>query len=58
MIEMARKVVVVADSSKFKKRGFAFIAPINKVHTLITDKGIPSAEKLKLEGIGVQVIIA
>jgi DeoR family transcriptional regulator of aga operon len=58
MIEMSKEVIVVADSSKFQRRGFAFIAPISKIHTLITDKGIPADEKLKLENMGIEVLIA
>lgn len=58
MIEMAKEVIVVADSSKFQRRGFAFIAPVNKIHILITDKGIPAAEKSKIEGMGIKVLIA
>jgi len=58
MIEMSKKVIVVTDSSKFQRRGFAFIAVVNKIHTLITDKGIPAEEKSKLESLGIEVIIA
>ncbi len=58
MIEMSKNVIVVADSSKFNRRGFAFIAPVNRMHTLITDKGIPSEERAKLEGMGIEVLIA
>ncbi len=56
MIEISREVFVVTDSSKFNKRSFAFIAPMNQIHTVITDHNIPSTEKEKMEKIGVQVI--
>ncbi len=58
MIGMSKKVIVVADSSKFNHRGFAFIAPVTKIHTLITDKGIPGDERAKLEALGIEVIVA
>ncbi|WP_246343695.1 transcriptional repressor AgaR [Adhaeribacter radiodurans] len=58
MIEMSQKVIVVADSSKFGRRGFAFIAPITRIHALITDSGIPPEEKNKLMGMGIEVLIA
>ena len=58
MIEMSQRVIVVADSSKFNRRGFAFIAPVTKIHTLITDKGISAEERSKLEGLGIEVLIA
>lgn len=58
MIEISKEIIVVADSSKFQKRGFAFIAPVNKINTVVTDKGILPENKAKLEGLGVKVIIA
>jgi DeoR family transcriptional regulator, aga operon transcriptional repressor len=58
MIEISREVIVVADSSKFQRRGFAFIAPINKINMVVTDKGIPQDEKGRLENLGIKVIIA
>ncbi len=58
MIGMSKKVIVVADSSKFNHRGFAFIAPVTKIHTLITDKGIPADERSRLEALGIEVVIA
>jgi len=58
MIEISKEVIVLADSSKFERRGFAFIAPINKINTVITDKGILPEQKKKLETMGVRVIVA
>ncbi|RYY14848.1 MAG: DeoR/GlpR transcriptional regulator [Chitinophagaceae bacterium] len=58
MIEISRQVVVVADSSKFHKRSFAFIAPINKVDVLVTDSGILPEDQKKLETLGIRVIVA
>ena len=58
MIEISREVFVVTDSSKFNKRSFAFIAPMNQIHTVITDRNIPATEKEKMEKIGAQVIVA
>ena len=58
MIGISKEVIVVADSSKFQKRGFAFIAPVNKINTIVTDKGILPENKTRLENLGVKVIIA
>lgn len=58
MIEIAKEVIVLSDSSKFERRGFAFIAPISKIDTVVTDKGIQPQHKAKLESMGVKVIIA
>jgi DeoR family transcriptional regulator of aga operon len=58
MIEISKEVIVLTDSSKFERRGFAFIAPINKINIVVTDKGIRPEHKTKLENLGVKVIVA
>lgn len=58
MIAISKEVIVVADSSKFQRRGFALIAPVNKINTIVTDKGILPENKKKLESLGIKVIIA
>jgi DeoR family transcriptional regulator, aga operon transcriptional repressor len=57
MIEISKKVIVVADSSKFLKRSFALIAPISKVDTVVTDAEISSEDHKRLENAGIEVII-
>ncbi len=57
MIELSKEVFVVTDSSKFNRRSLAFIASMEKVHIVITDKNIPQEEKEKLENMGVQILI-
>src|SRR5690606_21565895 len=56
MIEVSKQVIVVADSSKFQRRGFAFIAGVDKIHTIVTDAGIPPEAKSRLENLGIRVI--
>ncbi len=58
MINNSREVIVVTDSSKFKNRSFAYIAPIQKVTTIITDENIPDDEKEKIEKFGIHLLIA
>lgn len=58
MIEVSKKVIVVADSSKFGRRGFAFIAGMNAIDTLITDAGVSEEEKSKLQSMGIEVVVA
>lgn len=58
MIGISKEVIVVADSSKFQRRGFAFISPVNKINTVVTDKGLLPQHRDKLESVGVKVIIA
>ena len=57
MINNSREIIVVTDSSKFKNRSFAYIAPIQKVTTIVTDKNIPQDEKQLLENSGIQLLI-
>ncbi len=58
MIEMSKEVIVVADSSKFHRRSFAFISPITEVNTLVTDSGILDDDRKALENLGIKVIVA
>ena len=48
MMEISEKVIVVCDSSKFLRKSFVKIASISEVDVIITDTGIPAAEKAKL----------
>lgn len=58
MMKAAQKTIVVADSSKFGKRGFAKIAEIEDIDLIITDENIPNGARQKLEEMGIEVLIA
>jgi DeoR family transcriptional regulator of aga operon len=58
MINIAKEVIVVADSSKFKKRSLAFICPVNRIDVLVTDEGISKEDLKRFQDIGIKVIIA
>lgn len=58
IIKSAKKCVVLTDSSKLGKRGFARICPMEDVDILITDDGLPESVRGKLEDLGVKLIIA
>jgi DeoR family transcriptional regulator of aga operon len=57
MIEVSKEVILLADSSKFKRRSFAFICSINDIDKVITDDKITSEDKKRLQDAGVEVII-
>ena len=57
MMEVARVVVAVCDSSKFGRRSLSSIAPLSAVHHLITDRGIPKPELAALNKAGIQVTL-
>ncbi|MCJ7467284.1 MAG: transcriptional repressor AgaR [Maribacter sp.] len=58
MIDIAEEVIVVADSSKFKKSGLAFIADFHKIDKIVTDANIEEESIAMLERNHVKVIIA
>ncbi|MER3373095.1 MAG: transcriptional repressor AgaR [Allomuricauda sp.] len=58
MIEIAKEVVLVADSSKFKRRSLAFICPPNKIDIVVTDGKLSPEDKKWLLDQDIQLIIA
>lgn len=58
MVRQARKVVVVADSSKLTARAFARICPLSSINYLITDTDAPADAVALIRDGGVQVITA
>ncbi len=58
MIKMAKKIIVLADSSKFRKRSLAVIGSISLIDILITDKGIQEEEIEAFTKAGIEVVIA
>lgn len=58
MIERSDKVILMVDSSKFGKRAFSQIVPLEKVDKLITDKKVDLQSKQLLEEKGLVIIIA
>lgn len=58
MINTSQVVVIVADSTKFGKRGIGKICNIDDVDYVITDNKVPKEYVSSLEEAGIQVIIA
>jgi len=58
MIETAQIVVIMADSTKFDKRGLGKICGFEQVHYIITDSKIAEQVVATIEERGVKVIIA
>jgi DeoR/GlpR family transcriptional regulator of sugar metabolism len=57
MIDVAEKVIVLADSTKMNVRGFGKICNVEKIDVLITDSGIDIETKTKLEDLGLNVVV-
>ena len=58
MAHQARKIIVVADSSKIGQVSPALICPVSDIHTLITDSGISKETHVQLLERGIEVICA
>lgn len=54
MAEQATETILVADSGKYGKAGFAHILPLQKIHTVITDGGIAKGARAECADLGVQ----
>lgn len=58
MVARARRVVIIADSSKLGRHAFARICPLDRIETLVTDSGASPETVAAFEAAGVQVIVA
>jgi DeoR family transcriptional regulator of aga operon len=58
MLRNARKVIVVADSSKIGHVSPALICPIAEVNVLVTDAGISPEIQQELQARGIEIILA
>ena len=57
MVEIARRTVVVCDSSKFGRRSLSLIVPPTEVQQTITDSRIPKSDLQFLGEAGVEVTL-
>lgn len=55
MIKSVQKTIVLADSSKFGKKGFGKICNLDDIDVVITDAGIQEMYREKLEEMGIEV---
>ena len=58
LIERARRVIVVADSSKIGHAAFAQICPLSAIHELVTDRDAPAKIVGAIRDAGVIVTLA
>jgi DeoR/GlpR family transcriptional regulator of sugar metabolism len=58
IIEMAPELIVVADHTKFGKVASAFVAPVERVTTLVTNSETDPKTLKRLRDMGIGVIIA
>jgi DeoR family ulaG and ulaABCDEF operon transcriptional repressor len=58
LINQADELVVLVDSSKFKRRSSLILCPLERITTVITDAGIRDEDRHMLEVAGVRLIVA
>jgi DeoR/GlpR family transcriptional regulator of sugar metabolism len=58
LFNIAPKVIVVADRSKFGRVSPVFVAPVTAIHQLFTDSGAPQAMVSAIQSLGIPVILA
>ena len=58
MMQASQKVIVLADSSKFGRRGFAKIGNMDEIDIIITDQNLNPTIVNQLQELGLDVIIA
>lgn len=57
MMNVAQQRILLADSSKIGKCGFGRICGLEDIDTLVTDSGISESLKVRIENLGVEVIV-
>jgi len=57
MVQMAKEVIAVADSSKFGRRSFSFICELGNIDTIVTDSNIPKDYKDGLKKRNIEIIL-
>lgn len=55
MIANSMEVILVADSSKFQRVAFAFVAPLTSIHHVVTDAGAPKSILIAFKEAGAVV---
>lgn len=57
MMQTAQKTIVLADSTKFGRRGFAKICNIEDIDMIITDNRLPEPIRQQVEAMGIDLVI-
>ena len=57
LIRSARQVILLADASKWGRVGFAKVAPLSAIHTIVTDASLPPEGRAAIERLGIQLLL-
>jgi DeoR family transcriptional regulator, fructose operon transcriptional repressor len=58
MMEVSRRVIIVADHTKFGKPAMVHLAPLDRVDVVVSDDGLAAEYRQMLESKGIQVVLA
>lgn len=58
MIQNSNQAILVADSSKFKKSIFSIVAPLERIHTIVTDDELLEKTQREITKQGINLLIA
>lgn len=58
MIQAARQVILLADSSKWRKVGFAKVARLAAINTIVSDTNLPEDARASIQRMGIELILA
>jgi DeoR family transcriptional regulator, ulaG and ulaABCDEF operon transcriptional repressor len=58
LMRQAEELIVMVDSSKFRKRSSLILCPLENVSTIITDEGVPDDAARMVEDAGIKLIVA
>jgi DeoR/GlpR family transcriptional regulator of sugar metabolism len=58
ILDMARQLIVVTDHSKLDRKAAAYIAPLKRITTLVTDREADPGFVIQAKSLGIQVILA
>jgi DeoR/GlpR family transcriptional regulator of sugar metabolism len=58
MIEVSRRVVIVADHTKFGRAAMVPVAPLDVADVVVSDSALPAAHEARLRSHGIDVLLA
>jgi DeoR family transcriptional regulator of aga operon len=58
MLGASQQVILIADSSKFNRKSFAYICDMDPIHTIVTDGGIPEEDRQIITNAGIELLIS
>jgi len=58
MIEVSRKVIIVADATKFGRAAMVPLAPLEVADVVVSDPSLAPEHRAMLEQAGVEIVIA